>query len=105
MDRVDSKSSAKCNQEAARSEVFRQSEKNHQKFRKELKGLLNRYSIENESNTPDFILADYLYDCLRAFERAANTRSRWSRSATSGTGGVRRGRREGRGGYINVVKG
>ena len=43
----------------------------------ELKELINRYSRENRSNTPDFILAEYLYHCLVAFENATNQRTGW----------------------------
>lgn len=48
-----------------------------QEFRKELESLLNRQSMENRSNTPDFILAEYLADCLLAFDRATNQRERY----------------------------
>lgn len=41
-------------------------------FRRELKDLINKHSIENGSDTPDFILAEYLSDCLGAFERAVS---------------------------------
>ena len=34
--------------------------------------LLNRHSRENYSNTPDFILAEFLVHCLRSFETAEN---------------------------------
>jgi hypothetical protein len=34
---------------------------------KELAATLNRHSMENGSDTPDFILATYLTDCLNAF--------------------------------------
>jgi len=46
-------------------------------FRKELEYLINRYSMENGSQTPDFILADYLVGCLEAFNTAVNDRGRW----------------------------
>lgn len=39
-------------------------------FDKELEDLINRYSMENDSNTPDYILAKYLMDCLGAFNNA-----------------------------------
>ena len=39
--------------------------------------LLNRASRENVSNTPDFILAQYLLDSLEAFEKATKRRSAW----------------------------
>ena len=47
------------------------------KFRKELAALINRYSLENRSDTPDYILAEYLTDCLTAFDRATASRSDW----------------------------
>ena len=43
----------------------------------EIAAVLNRYSRENNSNTPDFILARYLMDCLSAFERASTQREGW----------------------------
>ncbi len=46
-------------------------------FRKELRNLINRYSIENESNTPDGILASYLISCLDAFNKAIKGREKW----------------------------
>jgi len=46
-------------------------------FERELQDLLNRHSKENDSDTPDFVLAAYLQDCLNAFERATRHRERW----------------------------
>jgi len=46
-------------------------------FRKELTELINKHSMENESDTPDFMLAEYLMDCLRAFNAVINTRKKW----------------------------
>lgn len=46
-------------------------------FRHELQDLINRYSLENGSNTPDFILADYLADCLMTFDKAVSRRHDW----------------------------
>ena len=46
-------------------------------FKKELEELLNKYSKENGSNTPDFILAEYLTDCLKHFDKAVNFRTAW----------------------------
>jgi hypothetical protein len=43
----------------------------------ELATVLNRASRENESNTPDFILAEYLNLCLEAFERTSRRREEW----------------------------
>lgn len=46
-------------------------------FRKDLEDLINRHSLENGSNTPDFILAEYLTDCLRTFDQYINRRETW----------------------------
>jgi hypothetical protein len=46
-------------------------------FLKELEILINRHSQENGSNTPDFILAQYLSFCLESFNAAVNAREKW----------------------------
>lgn len=46
-------------------------------FKEELSVLLNSCSMENGSNTPDFILAEYMMNCLEAFEKASNAREKW----------------------------
>jgi hypothetical protein len=38
---------------------------------------INKYSLENDSNTPDFILAEYLYDCLQNANLIIGRRSVW----------------------------
>jgi hypothetical protein len=42
-----------------------------------IRAALNSVSAENGSNTPDFLLAEYLISCLAAYERAVNARERW----------------------------
>lgn len=51
--------------------------KQDESFQKELEQLINKYSKENGSNTPDFILADYIRDCLIVFDVAARRRDVW----------------------------
>jgi acyl carrier protein len=46
-------------------------------LQEKLTDLLNAHSVENGSNTPDFILAEYLLESLRAYERAVVARERW----------------------------
>lgn len=46
-------------------------------FEKELESLLNRYSKENGSDTPDFILAEYLIGCLENFNNIVGKRTTW----------------------------
>ena len=43
----------------------------------ELQALLNSHSRENESNTPDFILAEYMLCTLEAYESATKKRDAW----------------------------
>lgn len=46
-------------------------------FQKELKQLINRYSLENDSNTPDFVLAHFMMNCLFAFNDATRHRENY----------------------------
>ena len=46
-------------------------------FRSELCDLLNRHSAENRSDTPDWILRDFLCDSLRAFDKAVMQRTKF----------------------------
>lgn len=43
----------------------------------EVAEVLNVHSAENDSNTPDFILAQYLLGCLAAFNAAVQQRETW----------------------------
>jgi hypothetical protein len=49
----------------------------HGNLRSDLASVINRYSRENGSNTPDFILAQYLANCLDAFDTAIWNRAMW----------------------------
>ena len=44
---------------------------------KELEHLINKHSQERASNTPDFILAQYLQECLATFANATKARDKW----------------------------
>ena len=46
-------------------------------FTKEIADVINRHSKENGSNTPDFILANYLVMCLEAFDITSRLREKW----------------------------
>jgi hypothetical protein len=58
-------------------------------FRQALEALINDHSMENVSDTPDYILASYLAKCLEAFDGATVERDRWHgwRDGTPGNGG------------------
>lgn len=46
-------------------------------FEEQLRELINRESLENKSDTPDWILSAYLMACLDAFNRGVNLRDGW----------------------------
>ena len=57
-------------------------------FRKKLETLINCESKENGSDTPDFILAEYLVGCLENFDKTVQAREKWyGRSKVDGQTG------------------
>jgi len=52
-------------------------------LKQEIENILNRHSAENGSNTPDYILAQYLMQCLESFDSAVMAREAWYGRATS----------------------
>ena len=46
-------------------------------FRAELEKLINRESMEGTSGTPDFILAEFLTSCLKAWNQSMSKREAW----------------------------
>lgn len=46
-------------------------------FTQAIAEVINRYSKENGSNTPDMLLAEYLIRCLEAFDVCSNRREAW----------------------------
>lgn len=52
-------------------------EEEDESFLSELKTLINKYSMENCSDTPDFVLANYVENCLTAFNNAVVEREKW----------------------------
>lgn len=47
------------------------------KFEKELEQILNRHNKDNDTQTPDFILAQYLLSCMEAYRTAQRMRQKW----------------------------
>lgn len=46
-------------------------------LRDRIESAITSTSAENGSNTPDFILAEYLADCLAAFDKSSRAREKW----------------------------
>lgn len=53
-------------------------------FEQELMALINRHSMENGSDTPDFLLARYLVACLETFHSIVMRREEWYGRTTQG---------------------
>lgn len=54
-----------------------QEQKERATFEEALEKLLNQYSKENYSDTPDFILAKYISACLEAYNQTVTARDKW----------------------------
>jgi hypothetical protein len=50
---------------------------NYTEFRQRLEHLINTNTMENGSSTPDFILAEYLVNCLKNFDETVSAREKW----------------------------
>jgi len=59
------------------NEKLKEMDENCSTFESELTQLLNRYSKENDSNTPDFILAEFLIGQLKVFNETLQKREKW----------------------------
>jgi len=58
-------------------------------LREEVEHAINRNSAENGSNTPDFLLAEYITDSLAAFDKAVRAREKWyGRDPAIGPAGI-----------------
>ena len=55
----------------------------YDEFESELTTLINTLSMENGSDTPDFILASYLTKCLRVFDATTERRESWYRPSSN----------------------
>lgn len=69
-----------CGSFAVATDVFYglpQRAADHGDLRRDLAQVLNRHSRENGSNTPDWILAQYLTNCLDAYDLAIGARAQW----------------------------
>ena len=49
----------------------------NEEFIKELSHLVNKHNIDNELNTPDFILAEYVFSCLTVLQNQIRDRENW----------------------------
>lgn len=52
-------------------------DKKIENFKHDLAKLINIYSLEAVSNTPDFIIAEYLTNTLLEFDKLMQSRDNW----------------------------
>ena len=52
-------------------------EKKYQSFKKDLEQAINKNSMENYCNMPDFIIAEYLVHCFSGLCGAKNKNDKW----------------------------
>lgn len=52
-------------------------------FYEELRALINKHSRENNSDTPDYILANFMHSCLLAWEDNVKDREAWHGRTTT----------------------
>ena len=52
-------------------------EKYYERFRERIEEVINVLSLENGSNTPDYVLSEYLVDCLKSYDRALQAREKF----------------------------
>jgi hypothetical protein len=59
------------------SKIATETAKKRDEIERDLAVLINKYSLENDCNTPDFIIAQYLYNCLINLHSFQGCRSLW----------------------------
>jgi uncharacterized protein YejL (UPF0352 family) len=52
-------------------------DKKYDQLVKEIAAVLNRHSVENRSNTPDFMLAEFMLGVLNVYENTLRNREQW----------------------------
>ena len=57
------------------SDMMDQKTKDYTEFREELRRTINCHCMENGSNTPDYVLAEFLVGVLKTFDKAINQRN------------------------------
>lgn len=51
-------------------------DKYYDRFRERIEEVINVFSLEDGSDTPDYVLSAYLVDCLKAYDRALQRRDK-----------------------------
>ena len=57
--------------------IARQKQPDKNEFLKELTSLINKHNLESLCNTPDFIIAEYLVECLANYAYTLQECGKW----------------------------
>lgn len=49
----------------------------YDEFVREIAAVCNRFSVENRSDTPDYMLAEFMTGCLNVYENTLCARAEW----------------------------
>ena len=60
----------------------------HPEFQNELTKLLNKHSLDNACNTPDFILSGFLTEQLETYRKVVNHNIKWHEPTPIGKAGT-----------------
>ena len=50
---------------------------NDEDLKRQLSVIMNTHGIDNECSTPDYILAEYLIDCLKSYKKIHDDNRIW----------------------------
>ena len=56
-------------------QTYTEEDKNYDDFVRDLAAVVNKHSREGNSNTPDFLLADFMSGCLNVYENVLRERA------------------------------
>ena len=60
-----------------KNELDNVQQKNEESLRRELTKIMNTHGIDTEYRTPDYILAEYLIDCLKSYKKLDDANRTW----------------------------
>lgn len=63
--------------EVIKNELDNVQKKNEESLRRELTKIMNTHGIDTEYRTPDYILAEYLIDCLKSYKKLDDANRTW----------------------------
>lgn len=63
--------------EVIKNELDNVQQKNEESLRRELSKIMNTHGIDTEYSTPDYILAEYLIDCLKSYKKLDDANRTW----------------------------